>query len=169
MPRRRSIQERDDVLRCGRQPDPGVVFRHFHPAHLTEEEQFHVVFICPLPWENSQNLWEAWVSITFSAALKELAEPRPAGDLVKRAIERAARLTGLSYTRAFDVWYGKARRIDAHEAAQIAEALQQKREEEARNELHDLRARLLKMESRLAADSSDSARPGLNLVRARVR
>lgn len=96
------------------------------------------------------------MSTTYSDALRELAEPRPGGDLVKRAIDRAARSAGLTYTRAFDVWYGKARRIEAHEAQQIEEALQSKREEEARNELHDLRTRLLKMESRIAAETANS-------------
>lgn len=106
---------------------------------------------------------------TYSDALRELSEPRPSGDLVKRAIERASRLTGLTYTRAFDVWYGKARRIDAHEAAQITEALNKKREEEARNEIHDLRTRLLKMESRIAAEAANRPGPRLNHDRSRLR
>jgi signal transduction histidine kinase len=106
---------------------------------------------------------------TYSQALRELSEPRPGGDLVKRAIERASKLSGLTYTRAFDVWYGKARRIDAHEAQQIAEALEKKREHDARNEIHDLRTRLLKMESRLAAERADSPRSGLGLTREQVR
>ncbi len=106
---------------------------------------------------------------TYADALRELAEPRPVGDLVKTAILRAARQAGLSYTRAFDVWYGKARRIDAHEARQIEQALQAKREEEARNELHDLRTRLLKMESRIAAQGADQPRARLNLVRQPLR
>lgn len=109
------------------------------------------------------------MSMTYSDALKELAEPRPVGDLVKAAIGRAARITGLTYTRAFDVWYGKARRIDADEAQRIEQALQNKREEEARNEIHDLRTRLLKMESRLAAEAANSGRTGLRLARQRLR
>ena len=109
------------------------------------------------------------MSMTYSDALKELAEPRPVGDLVKAAIGRAARITGLTYTRAFDVWYGKARRIDADEAQRIEQALQNKREEEARNEIHDLRTRLLKMESRLAAEAANSGRTGLSFARQRLR
>ncbi len=106
---------------------------------------------------------------TYADALRELAEPRPVGDLVKTAILRAARATGLSYTRAFDVWYGKARRIDAHEAQQIADALQRKREEEAHNEIHQLRTRLLKMESRMAAQTADRNRIALSLTRQPLR
>ncbi len=105
------------------------------------------------------------MSSTYSDALRELAEPRPSGDLVKRAIERAARLTGLSYTRAFDVWYGKARRIDADEAQQIFQAIEKKRDEEARNEIHDLRTRLLKMESRIAAEAANSRGGGAGFIR----
>ncbi len=105
----------------------------------------------------------------YADALRELAEPRPVGDLVKAAIARASRLTGLSYTRAFDVWYGKARRIDAHEAEQIAKALQKKRDEEARNEFQDLRTRLLKMEARLAKSDPDVRGSAADYLRQQVR
>ena len=94
----------------------------------------------------------------WTAALKELAEPRSVGEGVPRAIERAASAAGLSYWRAFDIWYGKARRIDAEEAKRIDEALEQKRELDTQNELHDLRTRLLKVESRIAAQAANSRR-----------
>jgi hypothetical protein len=102
---------------------------------------------------------------TFSQALQYLAEPRPVGDTVQSAIVRAARITGIPYPRTFNIWYRRARRIDAHEAQAIEAALNHKREEEARREIHDLRTRLLKMESRLAAESADQGSPGLRLVR----
>lgn len=86
---------------------------------------------------------------TWSDGLKELADPRPSGDYIKRAIERAAAAAGLHYWRAFDIWYGKARRIDAHEAAQINEALRLKREKAVANEYHDLKTRLAKLEAAL--------------------
>lgn len=85
----------------------------------------------------------------FSDALRELSEPWVPGDRVKAAIARAARLSGLSYWRAFNIWYGKARRIDAHEAAQINEALRLKREKAVANEYQDLRTRLAKLEAAL--------------------
>src|SRR5947209_14578977 len=53
-----------------------------------------------------------------------------------RAIDRAARAAGLSYWRAFDIWYGKARRIDAHEAAQINEAIRIDRKSTRLNSSH---------------------------------
>jgi hypothetical protein len=95
----------------------------------------------------------------WSAALRELAEPRGSGEYVKRAIERVAAAADLHYWRAFDIWYGKARRIDAHEAEQIEQALQAKRDREDANEMADLRARLAKMESRMAAEFSVRTRP----------
>lgn len=58
----------------------------------------------------------------YSAALKRLAEPLAFGDSVKEAISRAAERAGLSYWRAFDIWYLMARRVDAHEAAAIERA-----------------------------------------------
>jgi hypothetical protein len=85
----------------------------------------------------------------LAAALRELSQPSPQGDRVKQAINRAAKLCGLDYWRAFDIWYRKARRIDAHEAAQINEALRIKREKAVANEYHDLKARLAKLESML--------------------
>jgi biopolymer transport protein ExbB/TolQ len=89
------------------------------------------------------------VGSEFSEALQELARPWPEGDKLKQRIDRAARAAGLHYWRAFDIWYRKARRIDAHEAAKINEALRLKREKAVANEYHDLKARLAKLESRL--------------------
>jgi hypothetical protein len=106
---------------------------------------------------------------TFSQALQELSEPRPVGDTIQSAIVRASRITGIPYPRTFNIWYRRARRIDAHEAQAIEAALNHKREEEARNELHDLRTRLLKMESRISAESSNRDRTRLALVGQPVR
>jgi hypothetical protein len=99
-------------------------------------------------------------------ALKELAEPRPAGDPVKAAVERAARrvrshlqTAEFIYSRAYEIWYGRARRIEPFEAEAITAALQQKREHDARNELHDLKLRIAKLEARLAAGDTDFYRP----------
>ena len=95
-------------------------------------------------------------------ALRELSEPWPSGSYVKEAIGRAARSSGLSYTRCSDIWYRKARRIEASEAEAIAAALQKKRELEAKNELHDLKVRLARLEARLASTDSDFHRPTID-------
>lgn len=89
------------------------------------------------------------------AMLRALAEPWPPGDRVKAAIARAARLAGLTYWRAFDIWYGKARRVESAEQAQIAEALDRRRKEAARHELHELRVRIERLEALLAMADPD--------------
>ena len=94
----------------------------------------------------------------LAEALRELSEPWPRGDRIKAAIGRAARLTGLSYWRAFDIWYGKARRIVDGERQGIAEALIKRREEMARHELHDLKIRIARLEALLSRASQDSHR-----------
>jgi hypothetical protein len=92
-----------------------------------------------------------------SAYLRELSEPWERGDKIKAAIARAARAAGLSYWRAFDIWYGKARRIEPAEADRIQAALQRKSEQRARNEFHELRTRLLRLEALLV--QTDFHRP----------
>jgi hypothetical protein len=86
----------------------------------------------------------------LSAALRELAQPLSFGDPVKPAIERAARRAGLSYWRTFDLWYGKARRVEPDECVRINEALAKRREEAARHELHDLKIRIARLEALLS-------------------
>jgi hypothetical protein len=45
-------------------------------------------------------------------ALKELSEPRSRDEKITTIIERTAYLAGLSYSRCFEIWYGRARRIE---------------------------------------------------------
>jgi hypothetical protein len=49
------------------------------------------------------------------ALIRQCAEPCKAGELVKEAIFRAARRLEMPHSRARDIWYGNARRIDANE------------------------------------------------------
>jgi hypothetical protein len=101
--------------------------------------------------------------------LRELAEPWTVGDRVKAAIDRAARRCGLSYWRAFDIWYGKARRVEDAERARIAEALETKRTRAARNEFHELKKRLAILESRLNQIDPDFHSPDVAAAREQVR
>ncbi len=50
-----------------------------------------------------------------SRHLQDLAAPFRSGEPVKEKIGRAARRSGLSYWRAFDIWYRKARTLQAAE------------------------------------------------------
>jgi hypothetical protein len=95
-------------------------------------------------------------------ALRELSNPWAPGDRVKAAIQRAARLSGLSYWRCFDIWYGKARRIDLVEVSQITAAIEKKRELEAKNELQELRLRLAKLEARISQADENLYRPSID-------
>ena len=49
------------------------------------------------------------------ALVRQCAEPCKAGELVKEAIFRASRRLEMPHSRARDIWYGDARRIDSSE------------------------------------------------------
>lgn len=105
----------------------------------------------------------------IAEALHELSEPAPRGDKIKKAIERAAKRAGLSYWRTFDLWYGKARRIEQFECDAITDALKAKRDQETRNELHDLRLRLARLESLLVQTDAEFYRPHLDALGSPLR
>lgn len=98
-------------------------------------------------------------------ALRELAEPRPGGEFVKEAINRAAKRAGFQFWRASDLWYGKARRLEEFEADQLADALDKKRREDARNELRNLKLRIVALEARLAQSDPDFHRADIDALR----
>jgi hypothetical protein len=50
-----------------------------------------------------------------SVLVRRVAEPRRIGDSVKSAINRAANRLGFRFGRTRDIWYRRARRIDASE------------------------------------------------------
>lgn len=116
-----------------------------------------------------QNPWELRVTalvLEASQRLHRLAEPIPAGDKVKAQISRAARAAGLSYWRAFDLWYGKARRIDAHELDAIRSA-EAERAQRSGNRAHELKAVAEELEAiakRLARLGSTEARSDLQAL-----
>ena len=110
--------------------------------------------------ESSQIAWDP------AQMLRALSDP---GARTKVAIDQAARRSGLHYWRAFDIWYGKARRIEPHEIKNIKQALDAKNEREraderdTRNEIQALKLRIARLEARLAAEDEDlhCARPDL--------
>lgn len=104
-----------------------------------------------------------------ASALRELAEPWPSGSSVKSAVDRASKRAGLSYWRAFDIWYGKARRVEQFERDAIADALDKKRREAARNELHNLKTRIALLEARLAKTDSEFHRETIDALGAAMR
>lgn len=102
--------------------------------------------------------------MTPQEGLRELSEPWPSGSKVKEAINRAARLSRLQYWRVFNIWYGKAHRVEPQEITAIADALERKRELEAKNELQELRRRLARLEARLLSTDEDFYRPQIDFL-----
>src|SRR5690242_1594515 len=100
-----------------------------------------------------------------SLMLRELSYPWAPGEYVKSAIGRAAALASLQYWRAFDIWYRKARRVEDYEIAQIAEALRIKNEKAARNELHQAKLILARLEARLNSGDADFYRADIDGLR----
>ena len=110
------------------------------------------------------------LALEVADSLKALA-PQVEGDRVKARISRAARSAGLSYWRAFDLWYGKARRIDAHEADAIRTARAKRAESRSNDlqavayEMEALAERLALLASRGAGQEADRARAVAEQVR----
>jgi hypothetical protein len=71
--------------------------------------------------------------------VRVIAEPRAVGDSVKTSINKAARRLGFSFSRAKDIWYGDARRIDAAEIDKLRELAGQRRLHLARKSVLELR------------------------------
>lgn len=114
----------------------------------------------------SQKSWEARVStlaLEVANGLKALAGPPREGDRTKARIDRAARAAGLSYWRAFDLWYGKARRIDAHEVDAIR-AAERLRGEKSSHDLHAVAVEMEALAERLSALSARLDRKDADLA-----
>jgi len=101
--------------------------------------------------------------------LHELAKPLSYGEPVKLVIERTSNIVRISYWRTFDLWYGKARRIEEYEYEKIKTALRIKRESAARNELHDIKLRIARLESLLRAGDADFHRHDIDFAREALR
>lgn len=102
--------------------------------------------------------------IDFSRHLKTLAGPTNAGE-TKTAIDRAAKASGLAYWRAFDIWYGKARRIEHHEGEAILRAVQEKSVKGQANVIQQLQTELARLQSIHAQASADLDRQELDRMR----
>ena len=101
--------------------------------------------------------------------LRELSTPWADGERMKSVLDRTSRLARLKYSRTYEIWYRRARRIEPYEIEQIAEALRIKREKAARNELHDLKLRLARLEASLSAGDADFHRPSTDYYRDTLR
>jgi uncharacterized protein YceH (UPF0502 family) len=104
-----------------------------------------------------------------SKAIKELSEPHSREEKIDAIIARCARLAGLKYSRCYEIYYGRARRIEAAEIARISEALEKKQAGDIRNELSELRLRLTRLEALLSQTDAQVHRPKTGLVKQRLR
>lgn len=101
--------------------------------------------------------------------LRELSLPWAPGERIKSVLDRTSRLCRFTYWRTYDIWYGKAHRIEPFEIDQIAEALRIKHEKAARNEFHELKLRLAKLEASLSARDPDFHSPDVDYLRSLAR
>jgi hypothetical protein len=90
-----------------------------------------------------------------TAMLKELSQPWRPGEFVKEVIVRIAPLAGLTHTRAADIWYAKARRVEDHEIANIADALAKKNERSIWNRITNIEVELAQLKSIVRQSNSD--------------
>jgi len=115
----------------------------------------------------SQTSREADMPLAEAAlGLRRLAEPIPAGDRVKCQITRAARAAKLSFTRASDLWYGKARRVDPSELEAIRHAQIKRR---PADELLAIATDFEALAERAAKVLAASDRPGADAFRLLAR
>ncbi|MBZ9939169.1 hypothetical protein LB518_22925 [Mesorhizobium sp. BR1-1-16] len=102
--------------------------------------------------------------VEAASLLRSIAEPRPVGDTVKSAINRAARRVSaflqepMRPGRAEDIWRGEARIIRAEEIDAIRRAADARDQRETTNEFALLKARLDRLEARfLQGEEQDRA------------
>lgn len=107
--------------------------------------------------------------MNIAKALKQLAEPRPSGEKAVDTIARTARDLGLKYSRCYELWYGRARRVEPHEIALVNDALEEKSRRDARNEFRDLKSRLARLESLLVQTDAEFHRDAIDLAREQMR
>jgi hypothetical protein len=90
-------------------------------------------------------------SVEASNLMKEIAGPVPVGTRVEEVIRRVARKLRWSESRAKDIYYRAARRIDAEEMDALRSAARVKQEGGARVEYVELIEHLEAIRSRLDA------------------
>lgn len=103
----------------------------------------------------SQKSWERAVTVLALEAAQGLKRIARSPEPTKTRIARAARAVGISYWRAFDLWYGKARRIDAAEM----DAIRRAEMEAARAEYRELVARIERLDAALRLSDPEFDRP----------
>lgn len=124
----------------------------FVPTNIVEE-------LSKVLEKPSKNSGISFVSAVAEAAfrLRRIAEPRPVGDRIKPAIERAAKRAGLPTQRVENLWYGEARVVRAEEmdAIRRADEARQNKEREAREQAASLGELFAGIAERLRSQDPD--------------
>lgn len=86
--------------------------------------------------------------------MRILSEPAQPGAHFETLIRNVARLVGFKYSRAYSLWYGNARRVDAEEMDTLRHFVQARNKSSTINDLHgnpanDLRQLFVDTVSRL--------------------
>jgi transposase-like protein len=89
--------------------------------------------------EKSSEPFKMSAVLEAQTLVRTIAEPRAVGDSVKVSISKAARRLGFTFSRAKDIWYGDARRIDAAEIDKLRALAKQSRVVAARKSVLELR------------------------------
>lgn len=105
------------------------------------------------------------VASEASILVRQIAEPRPVGDSVKAAINRASRRLGFGYRRTKTIWYGEASRISAEEIDALRkEAERRNVEQVARAEAIVVIDRMVALRSAMAAADENFHKPLLDAL-----
>lgn len=100
-------------------------------------------------------IMNAAIASEMQSSLRLIAEPIHAGDSIKAQIGRAARRVGFDYWRTHDLWYARARRIDAVELEAVRARVNAKQEAEINAEMAAFAARLARLEAMLVGQDEE--------------
>jgi hypothetical protein len=120
------------------------------------------------PCERVTVIMTAAIASEMQSSLRLIAEPVHAGESIKALIGKAARRVGFDYWRTHDLWYGRARRIDAVELEAVRARVRRQEEAEANAEIAELRARLARLESALELADADFHGPTREALRGQM-
>lgn len=114
--------------------------------------------------EESEKSSENSDSSEAARLIRLAAEPRPVGDSAKSAIVRAARRVGVTPSRAKDIWYRDARRIDSDEMDRLR-GIERKRKRAQRREVDGrMLEQLAALRARLAIRDAEFHAPDIEAI-----
>jgi len=107
------------------------------------------------PCERVTVIMTAAIASEIQSSLRLIVEPVHAGENIKALIGKAARRLGFDYWRTHDLWYGRARRIDAVELEAVRARVKVKQEAQFNAEMAAFAARLARLEAMLVGQDEE--------------